>query len=400
MLRESNFKSRKGQTGGSAAAVVILTGLMIILYILFLPPADREALLANVTPGTNMSNGQPVIPSNDVLLNEHPRTIDKIPQNLMTHQLNSFTLYSDSSDAVLMQQGPTYISSSRTDKVTFSKDITFNKDYVLTNALLVLDVKEVKGNIRIFFNNNQVYDGKPKVGKLVININSLQQQNTLRIESADPGFFQFFSGNHASFSAINLVATVHNQQFMQSSQQFTLGPEELNNFDSAYMIFTTSCSAKPGPLLIYVNDNLVSSTAYDCQYPVKVNLAKADLVSGKNDVLFKISSGTMSIDSPTVKVSLNQPVLPLYYFQVSGDQNTEIKNNNKDGIIHFDFVKGNDEKNFDVTVNGYTFNIDTSNTTYEEDITRYLNKDENYVKITPRTNLDIVNLQVFLKPTN
>jgi len=400
MLRHSLKQNRKGQTGASAGAVVILTGLIIILYILFLPPAARQELLSNVTPSTNNSNGQPVIPSYDVLLNEHPQTLQPVPQSLMTHQLNSFTLYSDNNDAVLMQQGPTYVSTSRTGKVTFSKDINFNQDYVLTSALLVLDVKETKGNIQVFFNNNQVYDGTPNVGKLAITINDLQQQNTLRIESSNPSFFQFFSDNHAAFNAITLVAKVHNQQFMQSSQQFTLGPEELTNYDSAYMIFSTSCSQKPGPLLVYVNSHLVSSTAFDCQSPVRVDLDKTDLISGKNDVLFKITSGTMSIDAPTVKVSLKQPVLPLYYFQLSQSQYNDLKSNSKDGILHFDFVKGTDDKNFNIVIDGYTYNIDTTNSTYKEDITKYLSQGENYIKLIPRTSLDIVNLQVFLKPTS
>jgi len=67
---------RKAQGGTNAAILVAVIAGLIILYILFLPEAERRAILED-GPGDSSSNGDDDL---DILLREFPGRIDIVKE--------------------------------------------------------------------------------------------------------------------------------------------------------------------------------------------------------------------------------------------------------------------------------------------------------------------------------
>jgi hypothetical protein len=74
----------------SATALVAVVAGIIILYILFLPPAEREALLNdNETEGS--SNGETSNGNNLTLLLEKPNRLEYLKNDKYDHNLQAFS---------------------------------------------------------------------------------------------------------------------------------------------------------------------------------------------------------------------------------------------------------------------------------------------------------------------
>src|SRR3989338_1984156 len=97
---------RKGQAGGAAVLVAAIVGLML-LYILFLPPDERAALLGENTTGPNVSKG--IGDDARTLLLEKPGTLFKSNQEEFEHRINSFNLFAKSEDGIIKSVESIYI---------------------------------------------------------------------------------------------------------------------------------------------------------------------------------------------------------------------------------------------------------------------------------------------------
>ncbi len=387
---------KKGQTAGGAAALVILVGLVIILYILFLPPADRAALLNEINGSSYSST---VTDTSDFLLNEHPRTLYPDSQDVITHELNTVTLYSNKEDALLKEYNNIYVFSSKTDKKVFEDSFIFDSIYTFTNPVLILENVNSNSPLIVYFNGKEVYSGTPKKNSIVkIKLDSVGRENKIFIETPDPSWWQFFSYNKASIGSVKLLATVNNNELLQSEQSFSVSQGEYDNFNTGYVKFLLSCTSKPSKLVVRLNEFLLSNAIFDCNQPVKLEFDKSSLIPGKNIISFKILDGVATIDRPVVKTILEKKVRPVYYFSLTEEQYSELKEGSKIAYLELNFVRNKDIYDLNVNINGKIFNIRSYDTNYKEDISRFLLEGENYIILAPRTKVDVKDLFVYLKP--
>ncbi len=390
--------SKKGQTAGGAAALVILIGLVIILYILFLPPADRAALLDEIN-GSSYSSSITV--QEDFLLEEHPRTLYPDLQDVITHELNTVTLYSNKNDVLLKEYNNVYVFSSKTDKKVFEDKFVFDSVYTFTNPLLILENVDSNAPLIVYFNGKEVYSGVPKKNSLVkikLDDNAILKENSLLIEVVDPKWYQFFSYNKATIGSVKILATANNNELLESEQSFSVSQEEYDYFDTGYIRFLLSCTSKPSKVIVRLNDFLLSNAIFDCNQPVKVEFDKNDLLPGRNTVSFKILDGVATIDRPVVKTVLKEKVRPVYYFYLDEDQFSDLQNEDKVAYLELNFVDNNDVFDVNININGRIFNVRSYDTNYVEDISRYLVEGENYILLIPRSRVDVKDLFVYLKP--
>ncbi len=390
--------NNKGQTAGGAAALVILVGLVIILYILFLPPADRAALLDEINGSSYSST---ITVQEDFLLNEHPRTLYPDLQDVITHELNTVTLYSNKNDVLLKEYNSIYVFSSKSDMKVFEDSFVFDSIYTFTNPLLVLENVDSNAPLTILFNGKEVYSGVPKKNSLVkikLDDGIIKRENSLLIKVEDPKWYQFFSYNKAVIGSVKLLATANNNELLHSEQSFSVSQEEYDYFNTGYVRFLLSCTSKPSKVVVRLNDFLLSNAIFDCNQPVKLEFDKSSLIPGKNVISFKILDGVATIDRPVVKTVLKQKVRPVYYFYLSEDQFSSINNNDKVAFLELNFVDNNDVFDVNVNINGRIFNVRTYDTHYVEDISRFLVNGENYIVLVPRSRVDVKDLFVYLKP--
>ncbi|MFT4309425.1 MAG: hypothetical protein ACMXYL_02980 [Candidatus Woesearchaeota archaeon] len=391
---------RKGASAtGPAAATVILTGLIIVLYLLFLPPAERDALLGNASPIT--TTDPTVIDPHDRLLQVFPRIIEPIEQRSHNIPLASLVLHTRGEDRELATFSNVDLMSSRTDKRLLSRDISFEARYTYSREMIVLDVEEANAPIIVYWNDQKVYHSKPRIGTLIItNFGIIERNNRIRIEVEDPKWYQFFRTNTALINRVQVNAVQYDDIDSRAEQTFVLSRDQSELIESSSIRYYASCQERPGQLLIRVNNELLQSQAPVCNMDVQIQIDPAMLREGRNTITYSLGSGVLHIDSPTVYFTLERPLEPLYYFEINDDQWKDIRDKKKKGFFEMVFVRGTGQKDIDVIINGRIVRIDTREDRFLREITEYLVQGENYIKLQPRRRAEAVALNVFLRAAN
>jgi hypothetical protein len=386
---------RRGQTTGPAAATVVLTGLIIVLYLLFLPPAQREALLNNASPIT--IDDPSIIDPHDRLLMVAPRIVDPIEQRSHSIPLSSFLLQSRTDERSVASYTDVNLMSSRTDKRLLSREISFDHEYIFSNQMIVLNIERTNAPIIVYWNDQRIYHHQPRPGTIIIdNFGRIERSNRIRIEVADPAWWQIFRTNHASITRVDIIARIHDARDAESQQSFVLSREQHENIESAYLRYYPRCQVRPGQLLIRVNSQLMQSQAPDCNRDTQVQIDVHRLTEGRNAIDYLLASGVLHIDSPTIYLTLKRPLEPLYYFEIDAGQWRDIRENRKKGRFEMIFVRGSGQKDIDVIINGRVIRIDTAEDRFVRDITEYMVEGENYIKLQPRRRAETVQMNVFL----
>jgi len=386
---------RGASSTGPAAATVVLTGLIILLYLLFLPPAEREAILGNAGPST--TNDTTIIDPYDKLLSVFPRIVDPIEQRSHSIPLASFLLQSRTEERRLANYRDTTLMSSRSDKRLLSRDISFEESYTFSNEMIVLNVETTNAPIIVYWNDQRVYHNQPKPGTIIIdNFGRIERNNRIRIEVADPTWWQIFRTNEAKLSSIEVISRIIDSKDSESQQSFVLSKEQYENIESAYLRFYGRCEARPGQLLVRVNLELVQSQTPDCNRDTQIQLDTNRLNEGRNTIDYLLASGLFHVDSPVVHLTLRRPLEPLYYFEINDDQWKDLQDNKKDGRFEMIFVRGTGQKDIDMIINGRTVRIDTTEDRFVRTITEHLVLGENYIKLQPRRRAETVQLNIYL----
>jgi hypothetical protein len=387
----------RGQaTAGPAAATVILTGLFIILYILFLPPAEREALIGSATGDTEDPT---IVDPLDRLLDESPGLVSTRSETSETRNLNAFTLLARGEYTPVFSSGETDVFTSRYDRKRFER--TFIVDAVPLDARMSISFAEVTGPIRVYMNNQEVYSGKPvsRSNKQILDLPLIQGANTVRIESAE--HWWFWGNNAAWIDSVQVIANVYSPQTARSEQTFSLPAENRQHLERASLRFLLSCDSTSQQLMIRLNDEMIGSLVYDCSSPQEVELPK-NLLSDTNALTFEASRGVVSVQAPTLRLFYERSVDPLYYFHLDKDQWDAIRTNEKEAWIYISFVRDDTEKDILADLNGnyVSVRLDRSEREFRQDISRFIEEGENYLRLEPRRSAQIVKLQIFLVSKN
>lgn len=387
---------RAQNQAGPAAATVILTALFIILYILFLPPADRQALLGNATANTS---DQTLVSSYDVFVNESPGAVSPQMNRSQTINLNTFTLTAQGSYVPVFTSGQFQVSSSRYDRTRFSR--TFQLSAIPSDARMSISLKDLSGPLIVTVNGKQVYSGTPiaRSNKEILNLPLVRGENNVTIESGDRWWF--FGRNYANIDSVTIIANMYNPDLATSTQRFATPSENRQYLNRAYLIFLLGCSSNQSQqqMLVTLNGQLMGSSNYDCNSPQQIEIPTS-VLRDSNVISFKTGSGISTIQAPTVHLQYDQAVYPLYYFHLNDSQYSSIVDKTKKAVLYFKFVRDGKDKDIIANVNGNYVSVTTSSDTFQKDVTSYMESGENYLEIEPRLPARIVKLQLFLKASS
>lgn len=387
----------RGQaTAGPAAATVILTGLFIILYILFLPPADRAALLGEATADTPDPT---IVDPIDRLLDESPGLVAPQRETSETRNLNSFTLLARGEFTPVFSSAETEIFSSRYDRRSFERSFTL--DSVPVDARMSISFREVSGGVRVYVNGQEVYAGRPlsRSNKQILDVPINQGANSIRIESAERWWF--FGRNYAQIDSVQVIASVYSPQVARSDQMFSLPRENREQLERATLRFLLSCDTSSQQLNIRINDQRIGSHVFDCESPQEIEIPRS-FIEDMNTISFEASRGVVSVQSPTLRFFYERSVDPLYYFHLTDEQWRQIDSGRKEARLYLSFVRDNTEKDLLVDLNGniVSVRLDRNEREFRQDVSRFIERGENYVRLEARRSAQIVRMQVFLVAKN
>lgn len=387
---------KKGQSGGQAATVIGIIALILIAYILFLPPAEREALLEE-EEGTYITSPEE---KNITLINVTSLRLEYVGEDSYEHRIPNLYLSDTTEAQVLEEVNPFYIRNGWFDKKTENISFYINDLENTDDVGLSFEAPNAQGRLLISLNGVQVFDyqvSQLNVGPVELRKELLKEgENNLFFEVAGVGA-KFWTTNEYSIEDMKITGNLRDVSGQTSMNIFTVTNEEYYNIESARLDFYPVCTQdNVGRLQVLLNNRPVYDSIPDCELLNRQDIFTTDLNPGKNTITFKAEKGNYRIELIKVRTELKDVKTFLDYFEVNstayGGLGTE-----KDVWLEINFVDDGEDKEAEVNVNGHLTYIDQKEPVYKRKINSWVEEGaRNYLEIKPQTVLKIVEINVVL----
>jgi hypothetical protein len=404
---------RKAQSGVNAAVLVAIIAGLIILYIVFLPEAERESLLENKTISKSRGSGSPIIDEDNILLREFPGRLDDV-EGVIDKSIPNIFLFESTNAKELEKINPLVVRNGWFDEkkrtVSFGIDDLENTDEVILafNAGKHEGVLTIKLNGEIIFEKDvEPVDGNvlengviENVGPVRLNKNILRDENTLEFSVSSVGF-KFWQTNEYTLEGIRVIGDITDRSKQESRNVFTLTATELFNIDRADLRFVPYCRNEKdvGVLDVLVNSRNVISAVPVCEDSYRQPIPLGILNEGENKVVFRTNKGSYSVEQIKVEFIEKEVRTKVYFFEVNKSIIKDIEDGEIDVVLTIEFVDGNRNKRADLNINDRLSTIDTEDKVFtktlnDDDDPNFIEEGNNFVEIRPRTRLDIVEIRV------
>ncbi|MFT4313365.1 MAG: hypothetical protein ACMXYA_03070 [Candidatus Woesearchaeota archaeon] len=393
-------------TGTGAPFIIVLT-FLIVFYILFLPPADRAALLDNdVIPGTG-GTGTPThtTRSSSAEFEEifpGPGPVSAQTRTEYEHILGSFTLRGEFNARVIESYDDfslyTTVFSQNVQTRTFHiDDLRFTE-----NVLLTFNVPQAEGHLEVYLNGFEILSAQItsyNVGPILLRNQHLSHTNELEFRVSSPGL-QFWQRNEYVIESLRIVGDIIDPERLRSTQSFDLRPVEVQQFQSAQLRFIPECQQLDASrLFISVNNNTIYSSLPDCGTVNIIPIPRNSVREGENTLTFETSDGAYTIDVVRVRTQLDQDEGVTHFFELDTDfftsssANASIKSE-YEGFIDIQFVDDGRRKQAELLVNGVRVGVDTRQDVFTRRIGEFLQPRNNYIQVIPLNDFSLVQTTV------
>jgi len=386
---------REAPSGGVVASLIAIIGVIMVMYIIFLPPADRAALLSD----GNYSGSSYGSRTNNSLFLAGPGTLDYRKESTTEHPLPNVQLMESRSAVQFEQFNPFVVRSGFFTKQDMKMTFHIDDPSVTKNVVLTFNAPKKAGALRIELNGYVLFEGEPQsssVGPLEIRKDWLRQENDLRFSVEGVGI-RFWSAHQYNIENAKIIGDVTDLSTQESTNTVVIGSAEFDAAEAAYLDYVPNCdTTTAGTLEIFINNRRVSSAIPVCATPNRITLDTQDLMSGKNTVYFKISQGSYSLEHIKLKLQLRKPIPFLEYFDVTSDDLKAIRNGKK-ALLKITFVNDKTEKYAELRFNDQTSVIRQDGSSFQKDVSKQLQVGQNYIQISPKTTLQVVKVEVVLQ---
>jgi hypothetical protein len=387
---------KRGQAMAAATLIAIIAGL-IVLYLLFLPPAEREQILGGT--GSEGASGQGHEGAETILF-ELPGPKSFIPEKEKTFEkyLPNVNLLIFEEGTVLKNANSLFASKSLFSESIGKIDFEITDPQNTKNIILNFIVKEGKGRLLIKLNGNEIFNQEIKQA----NINPIELKdytkeglNTLEFYASSPGLM-FWGTNSYTLEDLSVTANLVKREAQESTLKFFVTSPEKENLDKLTLRLVPTCTVgSVGKLDVWMNNYNLYSGIPDCGAPVMpIEFSAKILVSGENSLQFKTTKGKYLIEQIKITGDYKTTELPVYYFQLTQDQYDHVKNETANVTLTMRFVDDVELKEADIRVNGMLTGINQKDINYTRDISKFIDEGNNALKIEPIETLDVVELKV------
>jgi len=392
----------KKAQGMNAAILVAIVALLIIMYVLFLPQDEREKLLdeADEFDGNSAGSGDEII-----LLDESVGRLSETDE-IDDRTLPDVYLFEETESQELTSLNPVYVKNNIFGEKTKVDYFTINNLENTENILLTFSAPIRKGILTIKLNDNIIYDynlNKLNVNPIGIKKEDLQKQNTIEF-STDPVGGKFWATNEYSLENIRIIGDITDKSRQTSRNIFTLTETELDNLDTATLKFIPYCSnaAEVGILDVSINSRNIFSALPLCDDNYKLEIPKSTLVEDENRVVFSTNKGSYSIENIRVELKSKDTPETVFWFEINESLYDELIQDKRPVTFTMNFINDDKSKKADLSINDHTVRLDqkekefTKNLNPESGI-NYLEEGNNYIKIMPKSTLNIIDIQVVVE---
>jgi hypothetical protein len=393
-----NMFQKRGQVAAGAAVLLAIIAGTLLLFILFLPPEDRQVILGpGVTPSDDTIGGKVLVKN---LLTESPGRIDFLGQTDIEHPLPVVNIYTRTEPRILGEKHTVLAKKGVFSEETGSFNFVVPDLRNTENILLSFKVTDITGNLILSLNGDEIYNVKSSAGAsqtITLPKNSLRDENILTLASSSPGL-AFWKTNRLAMESIKVVADVTSLEAQSSKNIFLISETEKSNLEKVNLRFEPTCEFETvGKLTITVNARQIYNAVPDCDLAFVPIEFSPDLVSqGENEIVFKTDRGAYQLSHVNIRSKLKEVDFPTYYFDLSFEEFRDIRNGAQRLRLSMDFVDVVTRKIGDLVFNGHLARFDIKEVSYVVDIGEDAVKGNNALKIKPKKTLEIRELKVDL----
>lgn len=386
---------KRGQAAPAAVLLAIIVGL-IVVFIMLIPPSERAKLLED-----NITGEEDDSEIKGVLLEENPGRLSHIKEKDIEKVIPSFHIFTQEEPTLFVEKE--YLTVKNAVFSSQPKEITFKvKDLDLVqDVLLSFSIDSYRGDLIILLNGEEIFNKETyKIRPLKLSSSLISKENTLTFRVSSPGI-AFWRTNVYELSNIKVVADITDVSNQENKNLFTIDKDEIKNMEDASLKFYLSClSSKKGKLEIKLNDYLVfSGTPDSCDDIYTYKLPTDQLKVGSNWVTFKTETGNYQFDQAAVKIKLEKPTYPSYYFDLDSKyfvNDTQDLKGDYDVILSLEFTD-DENKEADIYINGHKVSFDTYKIEFSRKLDNYVEPWINSIKIIPENSFEVKTLKVMLK---
>ncbi len=390
--------SRKAQDASSAATLIAVIALLIIFYLLFIPPSFRDQILegngtieSGTTTGTSPESGEAIMKAS-------PGTLSKISSEEIEHNIPSVVLYSKKEAKVLDAMNALSVKSSVFGSKMASMQLTIDDLENTDNVLLTFLDKDFKGGLIIHVNGNEVYSGVvAQENPTPTNINKrfLVQGNNKIDFTAEGVGWKFWRVNRHNMQNIQVTGELKDISQQRSRNIFVVSTTEKANVKKNILRFTPDCViGQTGKLNVLINQHSVYYSVPDCGGRVAIEFTPDALREGENTIAFDSDKGNYLIDLIRITSELKEVLQPAYYFEIEKSEMDAVREGKYGVILKLTFTDGTEQKSGTLNINGRETNVFQRERLYEKNINDYIIEGNNAIKIIPDTTMEIVSMEV------
>lgn len=420
-------KRGKGDASGVATFLVLLA-LFIIAYFVILPAEEREAILNPDKTDTDDGTPKGKAPTTGkILLSESPGPILSDKEGILSRKLGNIRLFLKTNEDIISMSKSLEVSKSYFD--TEDQTLRFTEDQAnqIKSMKLFFFVDQRKGTLQINLNGNTIYTGTVQSSEIPINLpkSLIQRNNELRFSVKQGGLLS----NKYLLKDIYLKKTAYESN-LQETRDIILTTPEYQDMTRAVITYFVSCSmvGEEGTLQVSLNNQLLTQKYLSCDTGQSfIEIDKRNFRTGTNTIKFELNKGDYILQDTYLDIELEHREYPRYTFTLTNEDFTEIFGECyencaydcdyecrtplcarscvdscimgcEEGIttLYMEFADNARKKAY-ITINEFQLNFETREREYYTEITPYLRRGVNTIKIIPRTDLNINLVEVFIE---
>lgn len=381
-------------SGAAAATLVAIIAGLIVLYILFIPAAEREELLDLDSDSDGRSYSDK---DTEILIQETPGTIYEADLDEIEYLFPNINLNMQRNARIIKEVDSLYVRRALFDDEKQSFNFSLSEPYNNDNVLLSFLVDKGYGRLMVKMNGHEIFNREVSSANVdPIELDDyLEEENIVEFSVSEPGA-SFWETNEYSLEDIKITGDLLNKEAQESKNVFFVTKEEKEKIDKVKLRFLADCNPKTvEPLKIYVNYNNIYSAIPDCGYMNPyVEFAPNYLATGENRIVFKTEEGQYQIEQIKMITDLKEADYPIYYFEIDSDQFEAIEDEEANVNLTIRFADDEDKKEGKIIINGRVIGISQYELDLSENLDKYIEEGTNAVKIEPEDKLDISEIKI------
>jgi len=160
----------------------------------------------------------------------------------------------------------------------------------------------------------------------------------------------------------------------------------------SYFINCLRDTDNQGLLRVFLNEFNVHSAQVICDASEQNIDISRDYFEDQNTLSFEKNFGDFILEQIELKTELERKS-PTYFFDVDEDDL------DKEFTLRMHLVPNEDDERSSATIliNSNSITLDTERNIFSKDISAFIKEDENFIKIIPRNEFEVISLEVFAK---